>query len=120
MTLVALAAGAIGLSTARAVSNRRFEASVDAIASRLNLAQELMICRDADFTVHLTPTSVHLTPAQLPPLRLTNIASLSHHTLHFPAHRRHELPHGTLTLTSTRGRTATISLPGYPTRIARS
>ena len=120
MALVALVAGAIGLSATRAVSNRRFEASADAIAARLNLAQELMICHEADFTVHLTPASISITPEKLPPLALTNIASVSHTTFHFSTHRRHELPHGTLTLTSTRGRTIQLSLPGYPTRIARS
>lgn len=129
MSLVVIAAGAIGLSTTHVVSNRRFESSVDTLLARLALAQEVMVCCDADLTIHITPTGVQITSEQLlpdgfshalRPLKLVNVTAISHETIDFPAHRRHEITRGTLTLTSSRNRTATIALPGYPTRLARA
>jgi hypothetical protein len=128
LSLVALAAGLIGVRGVRALSNRRFESSVDALLVRLSLAQELMVCCDADITVHLAPDKLTLTSAQPLPgfehafktLKLSNIACLSHQTLRFPAHARHAISCGNLEITGSRGQHATIGLPGFPTKITRT
>lgn len=53
MALIAIVAGVIAFNIQKAVAEQRFKSDVAVVASRLNIAQNLMLFFNSDVTIHL-------------------------------------------------------------------
>ena len=142
ITLAALALGTLGIRGLSALRQHQFEASVDQIVSKLNLAQHLMLCCRADVVVQIErdtkdrlilqirgdealPDNFKMVTSSatlLKGIEALQFDGAKKPSLSLCFHRQAglSLPRGTLTLTSTTHRTVYIPLPGHFAKITKS